>query len=113
MIESMVSICREHAKSVKHWRDGRVALRWCAAGMLEAGKQFRCVNGHMHVPAVRAELRRVTADRVVRDEQNDAVDAAWSASGRHRVSTYFEPTSQRSALHPFRRLVHAWFHWMD
>jgi putative transposase len=38
-IESMLSICREHAKNVKRWRDGTMALRWCAAGMLEAGKQ--------------------------------------------------------------------------
>ncbi len=24
-----------------------MALRWCAAGMLEAAKQFRRVNGHL------------------------------------------------------------------
>ena len=27
------------------WRDGQMALRWCAAGMIEAAKQFRRVNG--------------------------------------------------------------------
>ena len=47
-VESMLSICREHAKNVKRWRDGRMALRWCAAGMLEAAKQFRRVNGCPH-----------------------------------------------------------------
>ena len=26
-----------------------MALRWCAAGMLEAKKQFRRVNGHLHL----------------------------------------------------------------
>ncbi len=26
-IESMIEICREHAKNVKHWQDGRMALR--------------------------------------------------------------------------------------
>jgi putative transposase len=36
-IESMIEICREHSKNVKRWRDGTMALRWCAAGMLEAG----------------------------------------------------------------------------
>jgi putative transposase len=35
-IESMIEICREHSKNVKRWRDGTMALRWCAAGMLEA-----------------------------------------------------------------------------
>ena len=46
-IESMISVCRENAGDVKRWRDGQIALRWCAAGMAEAGKQFRCVNGHL------------------------------------------------------------------
>ena len=26
-IESMIEICREHAKNVKHWQDGTMALR--------------------------------------------------------------------------------------
>jgi transposase-like protein len=36
-IESMISVCREHAANVKRWRDGQMALRWYAAGMIEAG----------------------------------------------------------------------------
>jgi putative transposase len=75
-IESMISICREHAKNVKNWRDGTMALRWCAAGMVEAGKQFRRVNGHMHLPALRAELQRVTTETVVPDRHTDTVNAA-------------------------------------
>ena len=55
-IESMIEICREHSKNVKRWRDGTMALRWCAAGMIEAGKQFRRVNGHLHLPKLRAAL---------------------------------------------------------
>jgi hypothetical protein len=55
-IESMIEICREHSKNVKRWRDGTMALRWCAAGMLEAGHQFRRVNGHLHLPRLRAAL---------------------------------------------------------
>jgi putative transposase len=39
-IELMISICLDHARNVTRWRDGQIALRWCAAGMLEAGKQF-------------------------------------------------------------------------
>ena len=56
-IESMISISRDHARNVKRWRDGQMALRWCAAGMVEASKQFRRVNGHLHLPALRAALR--------------------------------------------------------
>ena len=52
----MISICREHAGNVKRWQDGTMALRWCAAGMVEASKQFRRVNGYLHLPALRAAL---------------------------------------------------------
>jgi putative transposase len=55
-IESMIDICKDHATNVKRWRDGTMALRWCAAGMLEAKKQFRRVNGHLHLRALRAAL---------------------------------------------------------
>jgi hypothetical protein len=37
-----------------------MALRWCAAGMVEAGKQFRRVNGHLHLQTLRDTLERVT-----------------------------------------------------
>jgi transposase-like protein len=55
-IESMIEICRDHSTNVKRWRDGQMALRWCAAGMGEATKQFRRVNGFLHLPALRAAL---------------------------------------------------------
>ena len=55
-IESMIEICRDHAANVKRWRDGQMGLRWVAAGMGEAAKQFRRVNGHLHLPALRAAL---------------------------------------------------------
>jgi transposase-like protein len=55
-IESMIEICRDRSANVKHWQDGQMALRWCAAGMTEAAKQFRRVNGHLHLPALRHAL---------------------------------------------------------
>ncbi len=60
-IESMIEICRDHSSNVKRWRDGQMALRWCAAGMNEAAKQFRRVNGHLHLPALRVALDRHAA----------------------------------------------------
>jgi transposase-like protein len=57
-IESMISICRTHSTNVKRWRDGQMALRWCAAGMVEAAGQFRRVNGHLHLPKLRDALQR-------------------------------------------------------
>ncbi len=76
-IESMIGICREHAKNVKRWRDGQMAIRWCAADMLEASKQFRRVNGHMHLPALRAALERHVAEQTVSATRHDeTVNAA-------------------------------------
>src|SRR6476659_8271381 len=75
-VESMISICREHASNVKNWRDGQMALRWCAAGMVEAGKQFRRVNGHLHLPTLRAALQREIAEPVGPVLHHDEVSAA-------------------------------------
>ncbi|HEV2368893.1 MAG TPA: IS256 family transposase [Acidimicrobiales bacterium] len=55
-VESMIEICRDHSANVKRWESGTMALRWCAAGLAEAKKQFRRVNGHMHLRALRAAL---------------------------------------------------------
>jgi len=76
-IESMIGICREHAKNVKRWRDGQMALRWCAAGMLEASKQFRRVNGHLHLPALRAALEREVAQPVGATCHDEDVNVDW------------------------------------
>jgi transposase-like protein len=70
-IESMIGICREHAKNVKRWRDAQMTLRWCAAGMLEASKQFRRVNGHLHLPALRAALERHVVEQSVSVDRHD------------------------------------------
>jgi transposase-like protein len=75
-IESMISVCREHAGNVKRWRDGQMALRWCAAGMVEAGKQFRRVNGHLHLPALRTALERHITENVVPVMHDEQVSAA-------------------------------------
>jgi putative transposase len=76
-IESMISIARDHSRNVKHWQGGQMALRWCAAGIAEAGKQFRRVNGHMHLAALRKALdEHVAAETVGAVRQNDNMIAA-------------------------------------
>jgi len=70
-IESMISICRNHSTNVKNWQSGDMALRWCAAGLVEAGKQFRRVNGHLHLPVLRAALQRHVAEQSVGAERHD------------------------------------------
>jgi putative transposase len=75
-IESMISICRTHSANVKRWRDGQMALRWCAAGMVEAGKQFRRVNGHRHLAKLRAALDADIAGTATPGVQDEEVVAA-------------------------------------
>jgi putative transposase len=70
-VESLIEICREHSKNVKRWRDGTMALRWCAAGMLEADHQFRRVNGHLHLPRLRAALEASFTENVSAVSQNE------------------------------------------
>ena len=56
-IESMISIARTTSRNVKRWRSGKMALRWTAAGMLEAEKQFRKMNGFRDLHVLKQALR--------------------------------------------------------
>ena len=69
-IESMIEICRDHAANVKRWQDGQMVLRWVAAGMGEARRQFRRVNGYLHLPALRAALEQAVAADVTTTRYN-------------------------------------------
>jgi putative transposase len=75
-IESMIGICRDHSRNVKRWRDGTMALRWRAAGMLEADHQFRRVNGRLHLPQLRAALQARFNENVSAAREDDNVKAA-------------------------------------
>ena len=57
-VESMIEIVRDQSRNVKRWQPGDMRLRWAAAGMLEASKQFRRVKGYRQLPKLAAELRR-------------------------------------------------------
>jgi transposase-like protein len=48
--ESMLDCVRTTQRNVKHWSSGEMGLRWTAAGMLEAEKQFRKVIGYTALP---------------------------------------------------------------
>ena len=57
-IESMISVARTVTGNVKRWRDGSMILRWTAAGVLEAEKQFRRVNGYRDLQLLRLALAK-------------------------------------------------------
>ncbi len=75
-IESMIGVCRQRSANVKRWRDAGMAMRWCAAGMVEAGKQFRRVNGHLHLASLRVALEREAAETVGPTCHDDLVSVA-------------------------------------
>ena len=52
-----LTICQV-CRNVKRWRDARMALRWTAAGMLEAGKGFRRLNACKQLPVLKAALEK-------------------------------------------------------
>jgi hypothetical protein len=44
--------------NVKRWRNGRMVLRWAAAGFAEAAKGFRRIKGCSDLPRFLAVLRQ-------------------------------------------------------
>jgi hypothetical protein len=47
---------RRVCRNVKRWRNATMALRWTAAGMMEAAKGFRRLKAYMLLPILRAAL---------------------------------------------------------
>ncbi len=62
-IESMIECVRRSARNVKRWSSGEMALRWSAAGMLEAEGQFRRVIGYRDLAKLAVALEREIGPR--------------------------------------------------
>ncbi len=56
--ESMIECVRRTARNVKRWSSGEMALRWTAAGMLEAEQQFRRIIGHRDLATLAVAIER-------------------------------------------------------
>jgi hypothetical protein len=54
----MNAVIRQVCRNVKRWRDAQMALRWTAAGMLEAGKGFRRLKAYKQLPELKAALEK-------------------------------------------------------
>jgi putative transposase len=74
IIESMNAVIRQVCRNVKRWRDAKMALRWTAAGMLEAAKGFRRLKAYKQLPTLKAVLdkHRATAEPTHIDPVADA-----------------------------------------
>ncbi len=56
IIEPMNSVIRQVCRNVKPWRDAKMALRWTAAGMVEAKKGFRRIETYKQLPILKQAL---------------------------------------------------------
>ena len=56
--ESMIEIIRRTQRNVKRWSSGEMALRWTAAGMLEAERQFRKIIGYRDLATLVVAIER-------------------------------------------------------
>jgi putative transposase len=75
-IENMMGTVRRVCRNVKRWRNAGMALRWTAAGMLEAAKGFRRLKAHKHLPALRAALIAHQAKHTNRNKLEENPQAA-------------------------------------
>ncbi len=75
--ESMISVVRTTQRNVKRWRSGDMRLRWTAAGMLEAERQFRRVIGYRDLAklavAVEREVASASPPSPIRKEVSEPV----------------------------------------
>jgi transposase-like protein len=55
-IENMMGTVRRVCRNVKRWRNAAMALRWTAAGMMEAAKGFRRLKAYKQLPILRLSL---------------------------------------------------------
>ncbi len=56
--ESMIEIVRRTQRNLKRWSSGEMALRWTAAGMLEAERQFRKIIGYRDLATLVVAIER-------------------------------------------------------
>jgi putative transposase len=65
--ESMIETVRRVSRNVKHWSSGDMCLRWTAAGMLEAQRQFRRIIGYPDLAKLAVTVERDIAARRAAD----------------------------------------------
>ena len=74
--ESMIDTVRRTQRNVKHWSSGEMGLRWTAAGMREAEKQFRKVSATPTRLAIRSNANSISNNPPVPTERHTAAAAS-------------------------------------
>jgi len=75
-IENVMGTVRRVCRNVKRWRNAAMALRWTAAGLLEAAKGFRRLKAHKQLPTLRAALAAHQVKHTTRNKLEEDLQAA-------------------------------------
>ena len=75
-IENALGTVRMVQHNVKRWRNAEMALRWTAAGLLEAQKTFRRLKAYRQLPILRAALE----DHVKKAKAKSAIETIKEAA---------------------------------
>jgi putative transposase len=67
-VESMIETVRHTSRNVKRWQSGEMCLRWTAAGMLEAERQFRRIIGHAQLAKLALSIEHDLQPQTGREE---------------------------------------------
>ncbi len=75
-IENVMGTVRRVCRNVKRWRNASMALRWTAAGMMEATKGFRRLKAHKQLPILKAALVAHQAKHTTKQKLEENLQAA-------------------------------------
>ena len=75
-IENVMGTVRRVCRNVKRWRNASMALRWTAAGMMEATKGFRRLKAHKQLPILKAALAALQAKQSTKQKLEENLQAA-------------------------------------
>lgn len=80
IIENMNGTIRQVTHNVKRWRNSSMAMRWTAAGMMEAKKGFRRLKAYKQLSVLRNALLAIQAKRSAPTANDTALDATRLAA---------------------------------
>ena len=90
-----IECVRRTSRNVKRWKSGEMGLRWAAAGMLEAVRQFRKVVGYRDLAKLAVAIEREVDATATAQHAREAVSVPAPVhrtlsvvnSGDHATST--------------------------
>jgi len=71
-IENMMGTVRRVCRNVKQWQNAAMALRWTAAGMMEAAKRLPSIESLQALLVLRAALAAYQSKYVTQQVEHDA-----------------------------------------